>query len=539
MPSSRRHFLTSGLGLAAAAALPSALRAQHSDAPRVPDDASWQLPPADDRSVAELQRDLARGALTSVALVEQLFARMDAIDRAGPSIRAVIERNPDALSIARERDAERAQGRVRGPLHGIPVLVKDNVDTADRMRTSAGSLLLAESVAPRDAHIVERLRTAGAIIIAKANLSEWANFRSTKSSSGWSARGGQTRNPYVLDRSPCGSSSGTGSGVSAALAPLGIGTETDGSIICPSAINGLVGHKPTIGLVGRSGIIPISPSQDTAGPMARSVADAYALLLAIAGPDPRDPVTARARALPADPVFRPDALKGVRIGVVQNLAGFSSSVDALFKDAVAALRGVGAEPIDVTLPTAGKYGDAEYEVLLYEFKASLAAYFATLGAAAPARTLADAIAFNSREASRELRYFGQEIFELAQQKGPLTDAAYRKARASCLALTRTQGIDRALKTHQVRALVYPSNGPAWPIDLVNGDRFTGGDSSFAAVSGYPSLTVPMGQVQGLPIGLSFTGTAWSDAELYGYAFAFEQATRHRRAPTFRPTIAAE
>ncbi len=323
------------------------------------------------------------------------------------------------------------------------------------------------------------------------------------------------------------------------MAPIGIGTETDGSIICPSAINGLVGHKPTIGLVGRSGIIPISPSQDTAGPMARSVADAYALLLAIAGPDPRDPVTSRARALPADPGFRPDALKGVRIGVVQNLAGFNGAVDALFKDAVAALRSAGAEPIDVTLPTAGKYGDAEYEVLLYEFKASLAAYFATLGPAAPARSLADAIAFNSREAAREMPYFGQEIFEVAQRKGPLTDAAYRKARASCLALTRTQGIDRALRAQRVQALVYPSNGPAWPIDLVNGDRFTGGDSSFAAVSGYPSITVPMGQVQGLPIGLSFTGAAWSDAQLYGYAFAFEQATRHRRAPTFRPTIAAE
>ena len=531
----RREVLRAGLG-AAAAAVATQLGVSRAEAQPRPAGAP-PLPPPDERSIDDLQAAFARRELTSEKLVGELFARMDALDSGGPAIRAIIERDPDALTIARARDAERARGAASGPLHGIPVLVKDNVDTADAMQTSAGSWLLASGPAPRDAAIITRLREAGAIVIAKSNLSEWANFRSTKSSSGWSARGGQTRNPYVLDRSPCGSSSGTGAGVAAGLAPVGIGTETDGSIICPSAINGLVGHKPSIGFVSRRGIVPISASQDTAGPMARTVRDAWALFRVIAARDAADAVTQRAPTLPADPGFAPDALRGVRLGVVRQLAGFSGEVDRRFDDALKALTGAGAVLVDAPLPTAGKFDEAEFEVLLYEFKHGLAAYLATRGATTPARTLADAIAFNTRDAARELAWFGQELFEQAEKKGPLSSPAYTKARATCVRLTRTLGIDRALAQHKVQALVWPSNGPSWPIDLVNGDRYTGGNTSFAAVAGYPSITVPMGQVAGLPVGLSFVGGAFADARLYALAYAFEQATKHRTPPTYRPTIA--
>jgi len=496
-------------------------------------------PPADERGVADLAAALALGETTARALVEGCLARVEALDARGPTLRAVIERNPDALAIADRLDQERKDGKVRGPLHGIPILIKDNIDSADRMRTSAGSLALANSTPSRDAFIVERLRAAGAVLLGKTNLSEWANFRSTRSTSGWSGRGGLTRNPHVLDRSACGSSSGTGAAVAAGYVPLGIGTETDGSIICPSSICGIVGIKPTLGLWSRSGIIPISASQDTAGPMTRSVADAAVLLGPLAGPDPRDAATQASPGTAEDYSRFLDrgGLKGARIGVARNLAsGFHPDIDRAFGEALAALKDAGAVLVDpANLETLGKFDEAEYEVLLYEFKAGMAAYLEALGPAAPAKTLDDLFAFNEKERAREMPFFGQEIFEQAKGKGPLTDKAYRAARAKCVKLTRKEGIDATLAKHKLDAIVAPSNGPSWPIDLVNGDRYTGGNSSFAAVAGYPSITVPMGFVHELPLGLSFLGAAWTEGKLIRLAYAFEQATKIRRAPRFLAT----
>ena len=493
-----------------------------------------------ERSVADLGARMAKGSLTSRELTERYLERIAAVDKAGPRVNSVIEQNPDALRIASERDAERKAGRVRGPLHGIPILIKDNIDTADRMRTSAGSLALAESIAPRDAFIVARLRDAGAVLIGKTNLSEWANFRSTRSTSGWSARGGQTKNPYVLDRNPCGSSSGTGTAIAADLATIGIGTETDGSIICPSAINGLVGVKPTVGLWSRNGIIPISISQDTAGPMTRTVADAAALLGALAAHDRRDPSTTALAAKPAQNYslgLNPSALRGARIGVARGLAGFNQHVDRVFDEAIAAMKHAGAVIVDpADIAGAGKLGEPEFDVLLYEFKEGLNLYLASLGKAAPVKTLAELIAFNERERAREMPWFGQEIFERAERKTP-TRAAYRKARAECLRIARTQGIDVTLTKHTLDAIVLPSNQPAWPIDHLNGDHFTGGNTTFAAVAGYPSVTVPMGYVQELPVGISLIGPAWSEARLLSLAFSFEQTTKARRAPKYLPTLA--
>ena len=502
------------------------------------------VPPVQDslfeQSIDSLSRRMGDKSLSSRALTERYLARIDTVDRSGPRVNSVIELNPDALAIAAERDAERAAGRVRGPLHGIPVLIKDNIDTADRMRTSAGSLALAGNTPARDAFIVARLREAGAVIIGKTNLSEWANFRSTRSTSGWSARGGQTRNPYVLDRNPCGSSSGTGAAIASDLATVGIGTETDGSIICPAAINGLVGVKPTVGLWSRSGIIPISVSQDTAGPMARTVADAAALLGVLTGTDPRDDATrasARAGRTIADYTIGLDAgaLRGKRIGVARNLAGFNTHVDRVFDDAVAAMKNAEAVIVDpANLAGSGQLGDPEFDVLLYEFKQGLNAYLASLGSDAPVKSLADVIAFNERERAREMPWFGQEILIRAEKKTP-TRAAYLKARATCLRLARTQGIDATMAKHRLDAIVLPSNQPSWTTDLLNGDHFTGGNSTFAAVAGYPSITVPMGFVHGLPVGMSFIGKAWSEARLLGIAYAFEQATKARKSPQFRMT----
>jgi amidase len=427
---------------------------------------------------------------------------------------------------------------VRGPLHGIPVLIKDNIDTADRMQTTAGSLALVGSPAPRDAFLVEKLRAAGAVLLGKTNLSEWANFRSTRSTSGWSGRGGQTRMPYVLDRNPCGSSSGTGSAISANLAAIGIGTETDGSIICPSSICGLVGIKPTVGLVSRSGIIPISASQDTAGPMTRSVADAATLLTVIAGADPRDAATTQYTARTATDYttfLDANALKGARIGVARNMAGFHPEVDAAFDRAIAALRAAGATLVDTDVPTVGKTDDAESEVLSYEFKDGINAYLASRGGTVRFKTLAELIGFNTSNASRELPWFGQEQFEKSQAKGPLSDAKYRDALETCRRLSRAEGIDAVMATHHVDAIIAPSNGPSWPIDLINGDRYTGGNSSVAAVAGYPSITVPMGFAGPLPLGLSFIGGAWTEGRLIALAYAFEQAMKARRAPAFLPT----
>jgi len=489
-----------------------------------------------ERSVEDLRKALESGQLTARGLTQAYLRRIDAVDRQG-GLNSVIELNPEAMDIAERLDLERTAGRVRGPLHGMAVLIKDNIDTADRMKTTAGSLALVDARPLRDAAIVTRLRDAGVVLLGKTNLSEWANFRSEHSTSGWSGRGGLTRNPYALDRNACGSSSGSGSAAAASLCTIAVGTETDGSIICPSSRAGLVGIKPTVGLVSRSGIIPISATQDTAGPMGRTVADAAALLQVLAGPDARDAATTHQRvARDYRDYLRPDALQGARIGVMRNFFGFDPRVDALMEDAITALEAAGAIIIDkANLPTRGQFGDAEFEVLLYEFKAGLAAYFATLGPAAPMKTLADVIAFNEAHASEEMPYFGQDLFVKAQAKGPLTDKAYLAARARARRLSREEGLDRVFATRKVEALLAPSGGPAWLTDLVNGDSGTGGSSGPAAVAGYPSITVPAGFVRGLPIGLSLIGPAWTEGRLIGLAHAYEKQTTLRRAPQYLPS----
>jgi amidase len=491
-------------------------------------------------TIAQLQAGMSAGRYTSRRVVELYLERIDAIDRAGPTLRSVIETNPEALAIADALDAERKARGPRGPLHGIPIVIKDNIDTADRMMTTAGSLALEGSIAAHDAFVVRQLRAAGAVILGKTNLSEWANFRSTKSTSGWSGRGGQVRNPYVLDRNPCGSSSGTGAAIAANLAAVGVGTETDGSIVCPSGANGLVGIKPTVGLVSRTGIIPISHTQDTAGPMARSVADAAALLGAMIGRDAADASTTRnpARAsIDFTKSLDPGALKGARIGVARKrYSGYSPATDRVFDAAIAALKAQGAVIVDpADVPTAAQLEDCEFEVLLYEFKSDLNAYLRALPPAAKIHSLADLIAFNEREHARELPYFGQEILVMAQKKGPLTSPAYRKARATCRTRARALGLDAVLARHRLDALVAPTGGPAWTTDLVNGDHFGGASSTPGAVAGYPSVTVPAGDVYGLPVGLSFIGKAWSEARLIALAYAFEQATAHRKPPAFLPS----
>jgi len=492
----------------------------------------------DETTVADLQGRMASGELTARRVAEAYLARIAALDRQGPELRSVIETNPEALAIADGLDAERRAKGPRGPLHGIPVLVKDNVDTADRMATTAGSLALEGSTPPRDAHVAARLREAGAVILGKANLSEWANFRSTRSVSGWSARGGQCRNPYALDRNPCGSSSGSAVAVSANLAPLAVGTETDGSIVCPATTCGIVGIKPTVGLVSRAGIVPISHTQDTAGPMARTVADAATLLDALAGFDPRDPATAAGKGRAADhaKALVVDGLRGARIGVARNLAGFHPDTEHVFDEAVGEMKRRGAEIVDpADVPNVKDLGDPELEVMLYEFKADLEAYFASLGPKAPVKTLADAIAFNERSRDREMPFFGQEIFLKAADKGPLTTPAYLEALEKCGRLGRKEGLDAVMDQHRLDALVAPTGAPAWVIDPVSGDHFVGGNSTPAAVAGYPAISVPMGFVFGLPVGLSFIGRAWSEAVLLRLAFAFEQATKHRRPPRFLRT----
>jgi amidase len=468
-------------------------------------------------------------------------AYLTRIARLDETVNAMIELNPDALSIAEALDRERAAGRIRGPLHGIPIVIKDNIDTADRMATSAGSLALAENIAARDAHIVRRLREAGLVLLGKTNLSEWANFRSTHSTSGWSGRGGLTRNPYALDRNCCGSSSGTGAAVAASFAAIGVGTETDGSIVCPSSSCGLVGLKPTVGLVSRTGIIPIAHSQDTAGPMARTVTDAALLLAAMAGADSLDSFTAASRGrVHADytQFLDPNGLRGARIGVARQYFGFSDHVDKVMKDALDVLAKLGATLVDpANMEHHDEYGASELEVLLYEFKHDLNGYLAGLSPAVKTRTLADLIRFNEDNRDREMPYFGQELFLQAQEKGPLTTAAYRKALAKNHRLSRAGGIDAVMKKHKLDALVAPTGGPVWTTDLVNGDHYTGGYSSASAVSGYPHVTVPAGHAFGLPVGLSFFAEAWSEPKLLKYAYAFEQATRARTAPKFTNAVA--
>jgi len=492
--------------------------------------------PLVEASVEQLQQSMSTGSATSQSITRDSIARIRRLDRAGPAIHSVLEVNPEAMASARAMDAQRKAGKVRGPLHGIPVLLKDNIDTAGPMLTTAGSLALVGAPAPQDAFIVKRLRDAGAVILGKTNLSEWANIRSSKSSSGWSARGGQTRNPYALERNPCGSSSGTGAAVAASFAVVGIGTETDGSIVCPSSTQGLVGIKPTVGLVSRSGIVPISHSQDTAGPMARSVADAAAVLTAIAGVDPQDAATLAAQGhIESDyrTFLKADALKGARIGIARKrVTGYSPHTDRLYEQAIADLKRLGAEVVDpADFGSMGEYDDDELEVLLYELKADMDAYLARR-TGVPVKSLQDVIAFNEQNKEREMPWFGQDLFVRAQAKGPLTDEAYVRAAEKARRLARA-GIDEVMAQHRLDAIVAPTGSPAWLTDHINGDSFQGSSSSPAAVAGYPTITVPMGQAHGLPVGLSFVGTAWSEGKLLGLAYAYEQGTRHRRPPRLK------
>ncbi|MHB8215354.1 MAG: amidase [Candidatus Sulfotelmatobacter sp.] len=493
-------------------------------------------------TIADLQEGMKSGKLTARALVEQYSARIDEIDKHGPAINAVIERNPDALSIAEGLDQERKAKGPRGPMHGIPVLIKDNIDTADKMMTTAGSLALVGAKPMQDSYVAQKLRSAGAVILGKTNLSEWANIRSGHSTSGWSGRGGLTKNPYVLDRNPCGSSSGTGAGISANLCAVGIGTETDGSIVCPSSSNGLAGIKPTVGLVSRNGIIPISHTQDGAGPMCRTMRDAATLLGALTGVDPGDSATAASAGKSYTDYTQfcdPTGLKGARIGVARKYFGFSDAVDALMEQALDVMKRQGATLVDpADIETLGKFDESELLIFMYELKADLNAYLARLGPNAPVRTLKDIIEFNEHNREKEMPYFGQDLFIKAEAKGPLTEKAYVDALEKNHRLARTEGIDATMDKFHLDAIVAPTGGPAWLTDLVNGDHFAGGSSNAAAVAGYPNINVTAGNVSGLPVGISFFGRAWSEPTLIRLAFAFEQATKARRAPRFLSTIGA-
>lgn len=485
-------------------------------------------------SAAQLRQGYEAGRFTVVEVVQGYLNRIEALDRSGPKLNAVLAVNPDALRIAAELDAERRAGKVRGPLHGIPIILKDNIDSLDPVPTTAGATALRDSFAKKDSRVAARLRQAGAVILAKANLSEWANFRASYSSSGWSGVGGQTRNPYVLDRNPCGSSSGSGVAVAASLCALAIGTETNGSIVCPATNNGIVGVKPTVGLVSRAGIIPISFTQDTAGPMARTVADAALCLGVLAGVDPADAKTLAAEGRAHSdytPFLKADGLMGKRIGLMKNLMGYHYRVDALTEQAAAFLKSQGAEVVEVEGPKEGPIENDSFTVMLYEFKDGLNKYFAGLGEGAPVKNLAELIEFN-RQDPVELRWFDQKLLEQAQEKGGLEAAEYAKALEAMRKAARDEGIDRLLDEHKLDALMAPTGAPAWKTDLVDGDHFTGSSSSLAAIAGYPSVSVPMGFVEALPVNVSFFGRAWSEPLLLEIAFAYEQGTMHRRPPRY-------
>ncbi|HSF15928.1 MAG TPA: amidase [Vicinamibacteria bacterium] len=518
---------------------------------RATSEESSQAPPAGDEpfelheaTVAELQEGMSSGRLTARSIAEAYLRRIEALDRQGPELRSIIETNPEALAIADELDAERQSNGPRGPLHGIPVALKDNIDTHDRMTTTAGSLALEGSISPQDSFVAQKLREAGALLLAKANMSEWAYWRGFKASSGWSARGGQCRNPYALDRNPCGSSSGSGVATAANLCALTVGTETGGSIMCPSSINGIVGIKPTVGLWSRAGIIPISHSQDTAGPMTRTLRDAAILLGAVTGVDPRDDATAA-----SDGNFQtdytqfldPDGLRGARIGVARNFPNFDERVLALFDRAIDDMRAAGAEIIDPSdipsMDNADVFSELPTRVLNYEFKANINKYFASLGPNAPIKSLTELIAFNEANRDREMPYFGQERLLASEESGPLTDPFYLEALSTIQRHARAEGIDAVVGQHRLDAIVAPTRDPAWKTDHIMGDRLQGGSSAgLAAIAGYPDISLPMGFVSDLPVGISFFGPRWSEPTLLKVAYGYEQLTKHRRAPSFLETL---
>ena len=538
----RRRFLQGGLMSGALIAATPALKpmitsvTENATADRGKDAPAFDL---EEIGISELQDGMKSGKYNARRILEKYLARIEAIDRHGPSLNGVIETNPDALAIAEALDKERKEKGLRGPLHGIPVLIKDNIDTADKMMTTAGSLALVGSKPPKDSGVAQKLREAGAVIVGKTNLSEWANIRSDHSTSGWSGRGGLTKNPYALDRNACGSSSGSGASVSANLCAAAIGTETDGSIVCPSNANGVVGIKPTVGLVSRTGIIPISHTQDGAGPMCRSVRDAAIVLGALTGVDPEDDATAASQGksyTDYTQFLKAEGLRGARIGVVRKNFGFSARVDKVMESALEVMKKEGATLVDpAEIDSAGKWRDTEFTGFLYELKADLNAYLARLGPGAPVKTLKEIIDFNERNKEKEMPYFGQEIFLKSEEKGPLTSQEYVEAMAKNRQLARKEGIDATMDKDNLDALVAPTGGPAWITDLVNGDHYGGGSSSAAAVAGYPNVTVPAGFIFGLPVGISFFGRAWSEPVLIRLAYAFEQATKVRKAPRFLPT----
>jgi amidase len=536
--SSRRQFLKTGVvASVGAVVLPAVANTGEVPAASI---AAFEL---DELSISELQDGMKSGKYSGRSLAEKYLARIEALDKQGPGINALIEINPDALSLADAMDKERAAGKVRGPLHGIPILIKDNIDTSDRMMTTAGSLALVGWKPPQDATVVQKLRAAGAVVLGKTNLSEWANIRSSHSTSGWSARGGLTRNPYALDRNACGSSSGSGAAVAANLCAAAIGTETDGSIVCPSAANGIGGIKPTVGLTSRTGIIPISHSQDGAGPMARTVRDAAILLGALTGVDRSDEATLASEGKAFNDYTQfldPAGLRGARIGVARKYFGFSEEVDALMNGLLEEMKRQGATLVDpADIETFGKFDESELAVLLYELKADLNAYLARLGPDAPVHSLKDVIGFNEKNHRREMPYFGQDLFIKAEAKGPLTEKAYVEALENNHKLVRTQGIDALMDKHKLDAIVAPTAGPACLTDLLNGDHFTGGSSNAAAVAGYPNINVPAGFIHEMPVGISFFGRAWSEPTLIKLAYAFEQTTRVRKPPQFLATVALE